>query len=144
MIRIAALTLSIATLTGCIFIDADDEPSGDSPAENVAPVVLSAEAGCYFDAVNNDDILELYATVDDANGLSDVQQVWADIYDEPTGELVQSLELFGTDDPAVWFSDWLVSTTLFDCTYPLWVVDFVAYDNDGVAGALAVYPNTYR
>jgi hypothetical protein len=139
MIRIAALTVSIAALTGCIFIDADNDP-----AENGAPSVVSAEAGCYFDAVNNDDILDLYATVYDPNGLSDVSQVWADIYDEPTGELVQSLELFPTDDPAVWFSDWLVSTTSFDCTYPLWVIDFVAYDSSDATGALSVYPDTYR
>ena len=81
--------------------------------------------------------------MDDADGVYDVVSVWADVYDDWSGELVQTFELYPTNDPRVWYSDWLVSTTWIDCWYPSYSVDLVAYDSVDAAGVLTIWPEVY-
>lgn len=110
---------------------------------NYAPEILSAEAGCYWDGYYHDDIWYFEADVDDLDGLRDITQVWADVYDEWDGSLVESFELYPTDDPYLWFSDWLGSSTWLDCWYGNYTVDFVAYDAYEDYDVVTVRPYTY-
>lgn len=144
MTRLIPLALLLAAGTGCIIVDADGPPPRPPvvPVNN-APVVYDAVAGCYFDAYNRDDIWYFDATVDDLDGPFDIVSGYADVVDSVTGELIQSFELYPTDDPYRWFSDWLASTTWLDCTYPFYVVDFVIYDAADAADVLTVVPLTY-
>ena len=63
--------------------------------------------------------------------------------EEWDGTLVESFELFSTDDPYVWFSDWLGSSTWLDCFYQDYTVDIVAYDVLDAIDWLTIVPNTY-
>jgi hypothetical protein len=146
MPRLFSLALGLAALTGCIIVD-DDGPDTvivEQPnVPNSAPYVFDGAAGCYYDSFYGDDIIWLSAWVDDVDGLRDVTQVWADIYDDRSGALVQSLELFPGGSAQEWFSDWLVSTTAFDCFYPFYSIDLVAYDRAESYGVLTIFPSTY-
>lgn len=147
MNRIALLALTLATSTGCLFVDRDVRRDPVVPpvvVVNAAPYILEATSGCYYDAYNVDDVWYFDAIVDDADGALDVTQVWADVYDEQTGYLVESFPLDPTTDPTYWTSEWLVSTSNLDCWYPLYVIDVVAYDTFEDYDIITIYPDTYR
>ena len=132
-----ALAIALATLaTGCIVVD-DDRPGG---VVNYAPEILDADAGCYWDSYYYDDIWYFEAAVDDLDGPRDVEAVWADVYDEWSGDLVESFELYPTNDPHIWFSDWLGSSTWLDCMYYDYTVDIVAYDSFDDSDWVTVIP----
>ena len=146
MTRIATLALALAVSTGCIFVDDGNDPViiDDTPMfVNSAPFVDDAAAGCFFDDFNLDDVWYFEALVDDPDGVLDVMQVWADVYDDRTGELVQSFELYPTDDPFLWYSDWLASTTYLNCWYDLYSIDVIAYDSFDDWSAVTILPATY-
>lgn len=148
MIRITTLALSIAVLTGCVFVDDGYSPPHHHDVvvvtPNSAPYIYDGFSGCSFDRYSNDDVWSFEADVGDADGVYDVVQVWADVYDDYDGSLVQSFELYPTDTASVWYSDWLVGTTYLDCWYGGYTVDLVAYDTYDAAGALTIFPDTYR
>jgi len=144
MPRLLAVAALLAAATGCIIIDdGPDTVVVDDPVYNRAPRVRDAWATCAYDTRYRDDILTLEAIVDDPDGWRDVMSVWADVYDDWTGDLVQSFELYPTDDPNFWFSDWLVSTTWIDCWYGYYSVDFVAYDSYDAFDVYTTWPATY-
>ncbi|TVQ92770.1 MAG: hypothetical protein EA397_06335 [Deltaproteobacteria bacterium] len=144
--RITLPALALATIaSGCIVYESDyrDQPVRRAPPAvvNYAPEILDADAGCYFDRTYRDDIWVFDAIVDDPNGPEDVIAVWADVYDEWDGSLVESFELFPTQhDPYHWFSDWLGSTTWLICGYDLYTVDIVAYDQLDAIDVLTIMP----
>lgn len=144
MTRLLTLASLIAVGTGCIIYDSgpDTVVVDRDPVINRAPWVDDAWAGCYYDRANADDIIDFQAWVSDADGVFDVTYVQADVYDA-RGNLVQSFELYPTDDPSLWFSDWLVSTTFIDCWYGGYTVDVTAYDSYDAYGYLTIYPETY-
>ncbi len=145
MTRLAALSLLISTATGCIFVDADGHHHDPGPTfVNSAPEVWDGLAACDYDRALAADILFFDAFVADANGLGDVMSVWADVYDEYDGTLVESFELYPTDDPDYWFSDWLAGTSSIDCWYPNYSVDLVAYDTFDDYGVRTVWLDSYR
>jgi hypothetical protein len=147
MTRLLALATALAVTTGCIYVDDNDPPPPSAPViiepVNAAPYVLDGFSGCFYDSYNRDDVWYFDASTDDPDGVFDVVQVWADVWDDRTGELVQSFELYPTDDPYIWYSDWLVSTTFLDCWYPFYSVDIVAYDAFDAYGAITILPDTY-
>jgi hypothetical protein len=142
LIPFAALALALAQ--GCIIYDHDVQVDDPPPAPvNYAPTVVDAVAGCYWDRSYHDDIWYFEADVDDRNGVYDVVSVWADVYDEWSGGVyIESFELYPTNDPYTWFSDWLGSSTYLDCLYDGYTVDFVAYDALESAGAATVWAIT--
>jgi hypothetical protein len=146
MNRILTLALTLATAAGCII---HEGPGPVTPAPvvvvdtNDAPYLTDAAAGCYYDRGNFDDIVYFEALVSDPDGVYDVVSVWADVYDDWSGQLVYSFELYPTDDPYLWYSDWLASTTPVNCWYDLYSVDFIAYDSYDAWGAITVLPATY-
>lgn len=149
MTRLVSLAALLALSTGCIFIKEVDRRDGfvdpDPPVfTNFAPEVYDGVALCEYSAADFDDILFVDAVVDDPNGAGDVVQVYADVYDERSGQLVQSFPLYPTNDPGYWFSDWLVSSTVIDCWYPDYTVDLVAYDHSDAYGALTIWFDSYR
>lgn len=138
MTRLALSALLLTT--GCVIYEDGGPHPGPS---NVAPVVIWADAGCYWDNYYYDDIWYFEAEADDGDGVYDVVAVYADVYDAWTGRLEDSFELYPTNDPYYWFSDWLGSTTWLDCGYGGYVVDFVAYDSYDAYDVLTVEPWTY-
>ena len=134
-----AALAALSTLSGCIVVD--DGPGPVEPVyTNYSPTISWAEAGCYYDGYYGDYIWYFEADADDANGVYDVVSMWADVYDEPSGAWVDSFELYPTEDPYVWFSDWLGSSTHLSCGYPNYVVDFWAYDSYQAEAVYSTYP----
>jgi len=145
---LTAALLTIVTSSGCYVYtssDVNDEFSYEyeEVVSNYAPEVLDAEAGCYYDGSYRDDIWYFDAVVDDFDGLGDITQVWADVYDEFDGALIESFELYPTGDSSVWFSDWLGSSTYLDCFYRGYTVDVVAYDTFEDMDYMTIVPYTY-
>lgn len=149
MSRISTIALLLAAASGCIFYEdeADTVIVEDRDpvvvVSNAEPFVFDAYSGCYFDPYNGDDIWFFDAWVDDPDGVFDVVQVWADVYDDYTGQLVQSFELYPTTNANEWYSDWLVSSTWLDCWYNGYSVDLIAYDSYDAAGGMTIWPSTY-
>ena len=147
--RLFTASALIATLTsGCYVYTSDVDPydsydSGYDTVLNYAPDVLDGEAGCYYDGAYNDDIWYFDAVVDDFDGVSDVMQVWADVYDEYDGQLIESFELYRTDNGMAWFSDWMGSSTYLNCYYSNYTVDIVAYDYWEDMDYITIIPFTY-
>lgn len=146
MRKILALVPVWSLMVGCVVYGSDDDccdaphpPPPPPPAPvNHLPYVYDAQAGVYWDGHYHDDIWYFDATVGDPDGLYDVAEVWADIYDDWTGEYVDTFELYPTADPNVWFSDWLGSSTWLDPWYGYYGVDFVVYDVHGESGYATV------
>ena len=148
MTRIAFILTGLITATGCV-ISVEDDTRRDRHPEvavvyNVAPTVWDGEAGCYWDSYYGDDIWYFEADVDDADGPGDIVSVWADVYDEGHGgAYVESFELYPTNDPYIWFSDWMGSSTWLDCWYGGYTVDLIAYDSFDDYDYLTVWADTY-
>ncbi|MEQ1566007.1 MAG: hypothetical protein ABMA64_10250 [Myxococcota bacterium] len=148
MIRMNAMALLLAVAPACVVYDVDPHPHGGGGSTvvvtNAPPYVVSADAWVYYDPAYGDDIWAFEAMVDDPNGVYDVIGVWADVYDEYAGGvLVESFELYPTNDPYVWYSDWLGSTTYLDPFWPGYTVDFVVYDAYDDFGWTTVWADTY-
>jgi len=131
--------LALSLTTGCIVYEDPGVPGGP----NHAPFVQQADAGCYWDPVYQDDIVYFDATVTDPDGPYGVVSVWADFYDSRTGAWVDTFDLYPTNDPSVWFSDWLGRSTYVDCYYGGYVVDITATDNADATDVLSIIPATY-
>ena len=139
---IAIVPILAAITSGCIIIDGSEcfdcvEPA---PVVNHAPEIWDGLAGCYYDGYERDDIWYFEATVDDLDGIEDVHSVWADVYDETDGSLVESFELFPTEQAGVYFSDWLGSTTYLYCGLDIYTVDLVAYDVFDAVDSITLLP----
>lgn len=136
------LALILSVLSGCVVYEEKSPPPAAEPPSyvNYAPEVTWAEAGCYWDAYYRDYIWYFEADANDPNGVYDVVSVWADVYDSYNGAWQDSFELFPTDDPLTWFSDWLGSTTYLSCNYPGYVVDIVAYDSYDIETVATIDP----
>ena len=153
MTRIALTALGIAVLPACVvYVDESADTGPPLVVEevvvveeaNYAPEVIGADAFVYYDPVYADDIWAFEATVDDLNGPFDVVSVWADIYDESAGGVwVESFELYPTNDPYLWYSDWLGSTTWLNPYHVGYTVDIVAYDAYDAFGYQTLWVATY-
>ena len=147
--RLLSFGTLLATLSsGCYVYTSDLGDDGyyddySDAAYNFAPEVIDGEAGCYYDPAYNDDVWFFDAYVDDLDGLQDITQVWADVYDEFDGSLVESFELYPTNESLLWFSDWLGSTTYLSCGYSQYTVDLVAYDTFEDMDYITVVPYVY-
>lgn len=115
--------------SGCLVYADDGPPVHDTPV-NVAPLVQSADASCYWDDYYQDDVWWFQADIVDGNGLDDVTGVYADVYDGETGEWVDAFELY-YDSGNTWYSAWQGSSTYLDCAYYDYLVDFSAEDTAG-------------
>lgn len=146
MRQLIGLSLLVASATGCVVVADNDPPPPPPPPPvvvNHVPVVLDATAYVYWDNYNYDDIWYFESAVDDGDGVFDVSQVWADVYDERSGVLVESFELYATQDPYTWWSDWLGSSTYLDPFYGGYTVDFTVYDAFGDYSVTTVWADTY-
>lgn len=134
MIRCAAALAAFATLSGC-FVYADTPHS----TPNAAPAIVYADAGCYPDDYYHDFVWYFDADVEDWDGANDVSEVYADVYDDWTGEWIDGFELF-PEGGVIWYSSWVGNSTYLDCTYTGYVVDFTAFDIFGASDVVSVYP----
>ena len=140
--------LLVTLLPGCVIYD-DPDPGYFTTTTtttvyvpvNAAPYVVEAEAYVFFDPVHDDDVWAFEAVVDDEDGIGDVIGVWADVYDGDV--LLETFELYPTEDPYVWYSEWLGSTSTLDPFWPGYSVDFVVYDTYEDFGWVTVTAATY-
>ena len=132
--RLATAALAAFLLPACIVYVEDDGTSSyqvEAPTENVAPEIEDAAAGCYWSPAYSDYIWWFEATIWDANGLRDIEVVYADVYEYDSGEWVDSFELYDeTNDPMVWYSDWMEYSTWLDCSSGDYFVDVTVFDSD--------------
>jgi hypothetical protein len=133
--------LALALASGCVVYADDQNHGGPVVVGNSAPYVTGADAYVYYDPYYFDDIWTFEAWVDDPDGVYDVIAVWADVYDGPV--LVESFELYPTNDPYYWWSDWLGSTTRLDPFWGGYSVDIVAYDSYEAFGYETIRADTY-
>ncbi len=124
--------------------DDNDDDYDDYDDYNAAPYVIDAYGGVSWDSYANDDVWTFEAVVGDPDGVYDVVEVWADVYDEYTGDLVDSFQLEDTGDPAFWSSEWLGYSTILDPFYDQYTVDIVAYDALGDYGYDTVWVEVYE
>lgn len=135
MTRIA-LAAAALLLPACMVYDSDrDGP----PPGNSAPYVSFADAGCYWDPYYPDYVWWFEADVDDYDGPGDVESVWASVYDDYTGQIVDEFELY-PDVGITWYSAWQGRSTYLDCAYLGYVVDVTAYDWAGAYDVVSVVP----
>lgn len=142
----------VPSLVGCVVVGASDTtpPPSDccyapppSAPVNYAPIVYSGDAGVYWDSYNRDDVWYFDASVDDPDGVYDVSSVYADVYDDWTGQFIDTFELYPTSDPYTWSSDWLGSSTYLDPWYNDYSVDLVVYDSFGDSASTTVWAQSY-
>lgn len=135
MTRSLLLPLLASVLSGCVvYADPPGHNTGNSP-----PVLTYTDAGCYWDYSYSDYVWYFEADADDLDGPGDVTQVWADVYDDYTGDWVDGFDLL-PDQGITWFSAWVGSTTYLDCTWPGYVVDITAVDSYGASDVATLYP----
>ncbi len=142
--RLATAALAVFLLPACVVYieDDNDSPSPlETPTENVAPEIEEAAAGCYWSPAYKDYIWWFEAVIWDPNGHRDVDVVYADVYEFDSGEWVDSFELYDeTNDPMVWFSDWLEDSTWLDCSRGDYFVDITVFDGDDLYDFTQVLP----
>lgn len=128
------LVLFALPLSGCLVYT-----DGSDPTPNSAPWFEYADAGCVWDRGYQDYVWFFDVDVNDDTGADSVQFVWADVYDNRTGELVDSFDL--QPEPGMsWYSAWVGSTTFLDPGYPNYEVFIQAEDPRGEIGTTSVFP----
>jgi hypothetical protein len=138
MIRAAATLATASTLLSGCFVYADSP----APVRNAAPFISYADAGCYPDDYYHDFVWYFDSDVEDADGANDVSEVYADVYDDWTGEWVDGFELY-PEAGITWYSSWVGASTYLDCTYSGYVVDISAVDIFGATDVVSVVPATW-
>lgn len=128
MTRLTGVALLLLSSTACVVYESPGR-FDDPVVTNAPPFVEGGAAYVTYDPFYADYIWSFEAWVSDPNGAYDVVSVWADVYDEWSGgRLVESFELYPSDDPNFWYSDWYGSTTFLDPFWGGYTVDLVAYD----------------
>ena len=148
MTRSLLTALTILPLSTACTITVDDTGTSHGHTHNPttsysesAPFIEWADSGCYWDSYYGDYIWWFEADVTDADGMFDVAEVYADVYDDYWGEWVDTFELLQeSPNPDNWFSDWMQFSTWLDCGYTGYTVEFVAYDFDDNMDVLDVIP----
>jgi len=131
---LSLLSLVSLLTSGCIVYT--DPPL---PEPNRAPELVYADAGCYWDYSYGDYVWYFDADATDPNGAGDVIAVYADVYDDYTGEWIDGFDLL-PEEGITWYSAWVGSTTFLDCSQPIYVVDITAVDRGGLADVVTVAP----
>lgn len=139
----AALIGALSTSAPGCYWEVDGAWTWPVWVDNWSPVVVDADAGCFWDQYLHDEVWYFEAEVDDYDGLSDIVAVEALVYDEWRGDRwVDGFDLEPTADPWVWYTEVRASRTALDCTYPGYVVEFWVWDWFDAVDVLAVYPRT--
>lgn len=131
---LSLLSLVSLLASGCIVYT--DPPL---PEPNRAPELAYADAGCYWDYSYGDYVWYFDADATDPNGAGDVIAVYADVYDDYTGEWIDGFDLL-PEEGITWYSAWVGSTTFLDCSQPIYVVDITAVDRGDLADVVTVAP----
>lgn len=107
------------------------------PLRNRPPVLRFAEARCSWDAPRQGWFWRLSADATDPNGLGDLVEVWADIYDISSWTWVESF-LLDWHDGYLWRSSFFQQDSEYICGDPDYTVRFVVYDVERASSALDV------
>lgn len=135
----------VCLTTACIVVE--EEPHHhQEPISNYTPVIGHAYVGCSFDYQAGDDVITFESEVFDDNGAWDVTAVFAYVYNVDRQEtLISTFELYrDAYDADFWFSDWWgQEAPEYDCYFPYYEVDLIAYDAFGAYGSATVVPYYY-
>jgi hypothetical protein len=134
-----SLKLALIPLLSACYVDVYDPGPAPGP-QNAAPYISWADAGCWWDPQSRDYVWSFEAEANDADGVYDVVEVYADVYDTANGVWQDGFVLWDSSDPAYWYSDWYGSSTYLWCDYPGYVVDITAVDSFGDAAIVSVNP----
>lgn len=149
MRKLVTAALFVSLFPACVVYSNGPGPGPDAgPGPGPAyvdspPSVYDGQAGCYWDDSTGQDKWYFQASVDDPDGTWDVTDVWADVYDNWDGSLIDSFQLYPTNDAYTWYSEWPAASTALDCWYGDYAVDLVAYDSANATSDLTVWPSTY-
>ncbi len=129
----------------CLVVETDTVDSAYDTAVtlNSNPIIESAEAGCFYDSILNDDVWYFDVSVYDPDSLYDVTAVYVDVYDTWTGELEDTFTLEEDEVFGVWNSEWLESHTNLDCYYSGYEIDVSAFDVYDGTDLVTIVPSTY-
>ena len=130
----------------CLVIDTDQyDTSYDESTYpiNSDPIIESAEAGCFYDSVFNEDIWYFDVSVYDPDSVYDVVAVYVDVYDVWTGELEDTFTLEEDATWGIWTAEWFESSTNLDCFYNGYEIDVSAYDVYDGLDMMTIIPSTY-
>ena len=144
MPRPTLLSLALIPLTTACYVDVDPGPDGGGGGGpyNAPPYITYADAGCWWDGPSRDYIWSFEAEAGDPDGVYDVVEVYADVYER--GQWLESFDLWPDDyDPYFWYSDWYESSTWLYCGDPGYVVDIIAVDSFGDYDVVSLYPYAY-
>ena len=103
-------------------------------ADNIAPTILEGFASCSGEGAEAQ--WTFYAKVDDVDGLEDIQEVHAYVYDESTNLQEDNFALVATQDLALWQTHEAALNTSLDCAFANYSVDFLATDTAGDSGEI--------
>jgi hypothetical protein len=142
MSRSILFAVALFPLTACYIepYPGDGPGNGGGGPYNSAPHITYADAGCWWDGQSRDYVWSFEATANDPDGVYDVVDVYADVYD--SADVWQDgFDLWPDDsDPTYWYSDWYEGSTLLYCSYPGYVVDITAVDSYGDYDVVSLYP----
>jgi hypothetical protein len=142
MRRPTLLSLALIPLTACdVYVDpGPDGGGGGGGPYNSPPYITYADAGCWWDGSSRDYVWSFDADANDPDGVYDVVQVYADVYDG-RNQYVDGFDLYPDDaNPQSWYSDWYESSTYLYCGDPGYIVDITAVDSYGDSDVVSVYP----
>lgn len=109
-----------------------------SDRPNLTPTIGYADAGCVWDSRQGTYILYFDVDASDPDGVKDVIDVSADVYDDGVGgTYLATYGLFPEIEP-VWYSAWIFETTGLDPGYGLYSADIVATDGAGAQTVVTV------
>ncbi len=124
--------LFIGMSVGC----AAEAPVPTPVDDNARPAILSARIDC--DGEAGEETWVLFAEVADPDGLDDVLEVTALVYDEATNALDETHVLVRLDG-GQWEVRFPASSSGLDCSFDRYSVDFIAVDAAGESAAVTVY-----
>jgi len=130
----------------CVVVESDKyDSSYDSSTYDINsnPIIESAEAGCFYDSLLNEDLWYFDASVYDPDSDYDVVAVYVDVYDSWTGELEDTFTLEEDDTWGIWTAEWFESSTNLDCFYDGYEIDVSAYDAYDGIDMITIIPSTY-
>ncbi len=130
--RNALFLVSAAVLaSGCVFVD------------NGPPVFDSVGALISLGVVPRDDVLLLDAEVFDPDGPGDVRFVYVEVFDDYSGQFVDTFDLFPVTG-RLWQADVPIVQTFLDPRfYKDYSIDFIVEDFRGPGEVVTVLPDIF-
>jgi hypothetical protein len=138
-VLLALTAVFLGFLPGCFIIVEDDDD--DDTFSNELPFLFEDEDSTYWncgpDDITGDQAYEFQTVVGDPDGLSDIDEVIAFVYDADSDAQLDAFDLFDEGDGVYGGFVWEDETTLF-CGEPI-DVTFQVWDVHGDSASFTLY-----